>query len=199
MTLPKRKILNATRGVIASANMRYASPKQSQCITVNITPSGTTEVKDENLLVSYGQPPMIDENPYANLVLPNTVEEYERILSCKDKQNEARVEEKNRQLEALNLVIEIIKSNPILVDKFVIASEAQLFELIKLLTNTDLIEFKEKEIDVGCSCSFNSSLMYIEKIYVQIRDEVHYLKQKFPCIIRLLDEHKISYKIVKIN
>jgi hypothetical protein len=122
MSLPRSKVLSVTRGVVANAKLAYGSPKQSQNITVNIAPNGATEVKSENEeqniqpgFVHYG------ENPYSNLELPSSVEEYQNILFQKD-----------CEMKALNLIIEIIKSNPLIINKFIIANSETLLELIKL-------------------------------------------------------------------
>jgi hypothetical protein len=54
-------------------------------------------------------------------VLPSSVEEYQNILCQKD-----------NEVKALNLIIEIIKSNPLIINKLIIAHYETLLELIKL-------------------------------------------------------------------
>jgi hypothetical protein len=174
---------------MANAKLNYSSPKQSQHVTVNISPNGNAEIKNENELENEHREPIRANysNPYSNLELPTSVEEYCRIL-----------QEKDKQLEALNLIIEIIKSNPIVISKFIIADYESLIELIRLLTNSDSVEFTEKDFELGC-CGFTDKLFYIDKIFVRKGGEVYNLKYNFPDVVRVLDLHNLSVKIVKIN
>jgi hypothetical protein len=182
--LPKSKVLSVSKGMMCNAKFAYGSPKQSQHVTVNISPnSASSEISDTSeyqpVRVSYG-----DDNPYANLTLPATIEEYRCTLEHRD-----------RLVQASNVIIDIIKSNPLIMKKFIIAKYESLGELIRLLTNADHVEFNEKEIDIGC-CSSIGDLFYIDTIRVRVKDKTYYLKQKFPDVIQMLEDHKISHKIV---
>jgi hypothetical protein len=178
---------------MTNASLRYASPKQSQHVIVNVNPGGDTEVKGENELCEQTPQPVqpgyvsYQANPYSNLTLPASVEEYQNILYQKD-----------NEMKALNLIVDIIKSNPLIINKFIISHYETLLELIKLLTNAEDVEFTEKEIDVGCICSCDDKLFNIEKVFVKINNQIHNLKYSFPNVIQLLEQHKISYKIVKL-
>ena len=104
--IPKSKVLSVQKGVMANAKVNYGSSKQSQSVTVNI--QGNSEVKNDDIEVKYGDTkPTDDPNPYAHLSLPPDVN--------------TMLQEKDRYLEALNIIIHIIKSNPLIVNKFVIA------------------------------------------------------------------------------
>jgi hypothetical protein len=194
MTIPKSKVLSVSKGVMTNANLRYGSPKQSQNITVNIAPNGETRVRNENENDIPIQPPILEPgmvsygSPYANLTLPASVEEYQNILLHKD-----------HEVKALNLIIEIIKSNPLIVNKFIIAKSDSLLELIKLLTHADDVEFTEREIDVGCVCSCDDHLFNIDKIFIRKNNEVFNLKYHYQYVIQILESHRISIKITKIN
>jgi hypothetical protein len=191
MSLPRSKVLRNTKGIMTNASLRYASPKQSQSVIVNVNPNGETQIQNENELTEEPilKPGFVkyDANPYANLTLPNSVEEYQNILLHKDQEN-----------KALNLVIEIIKSNPLIINKFIIANSDTLLELIRLLTHADDVEFTEKDIDVGCICSCDDKLFNIEKIFIRKNDQIYNLKYSYLHVIQLLESHKISYRIVKI-
>jgi hypothetical protein len=102
-------------------------------------------------------------------------------------------------MKALNLIIEIIKSNPLIINKLIIANSDTLLELIRLLTHADDVEITEKDIDVGCLCSCDGSLFHVDKIFVKKQNTVYNLKYTFPNVIQLLESHKISLKIVKIT
>jgi hypothetical protein len=175
--LPKSKVLSVSKGMMCNAKFSYGSPKQSQSVTVNICPS--SDVNSEPVRVSYG-----DDNPYVNLTLPTNIDEYKCILEHKD-----------RLIQASNVIIDIIKSNPLIIKKFIIAKYESLGELIRLLTNADHVEFNQKEVDVGC-CSSVGDLFYIDSIRVIIKGNTYYLKHKYPEVIKTLEDHRISYKIV---
>jgi hypothetical protein len=199
MSLPKSKVLNVTKGMVANVSLRYGSPKQSQIITVNIQPNGETSIKNENEnedqplpnvcptqpgFVCYG-----DANPYANLLLPSSPEDFHNILFQKD-----------QQVRALNLIIDIITSNPLMVNKFVIAHYNTLNELIRLLTYSDEVEFTERtDIEFGCCGGAKDNLFYLDKIFVRKNNTVMNLKYSFPDVIRVLEEHKISIKLATMN
>jgi hypothetical protein len=104
------------------------------------------------------------------------------------------LEQKDKQMEALSLIIEIIRSNPLIVNKYIIAKHQYLNELIRLLTNSTEVEFIEKDIDPGCLCDC-SKLLYIDKIFVRKNNEIYNLKYHFDGVLKILEDNKISYKI----
>jgi hypothetical protein len=186
MSLPKSKILYANKSFVAQAKLAYGSQKQSQSVTVNISPDLKSEVESDPIKVSYKA---ADNNPYTNLELPSSVEEFKRIL-----------EQKDRIIQAFNLIIEIIKNNPLLINKYIIAEAGVLVELIKLLSNSNEVEIIEKDtnIDCSCTCSSASNLVLVDKIFVIRGGETLNLKYSFPDVIKTLDEHRISTKICTV-
>jgi hypothetical protein len=175
MSLPRSKVLSSSnKSIVTKASLAYASPKQSQNVTINVGHDKTVVENGQDR--SFGpqwhgpdqpistnpihiQYPPVDTtstyNPYQNLELPNSIDEYKMILEQKDK-----------QMEALSLIIEIVKSNPLIINKYIIAKHEYLNELIRLLTNGNEVEFIEKDSDVGCLCDC-SNLLYIDKIFVR--------------------------------
>jgi hypothetical protein len=192
MTIARSKVLSSSsKSIITKASLAYASPKQSQNVTINVGHDKTVVENGQDQPISTNpihiQYPPVDTtstyNPYQNLELPNSIDEYKMILEQKDK-----------QMEALGLIIEIIKSNPLIVNKYIIAKHQYLNELIRLLTNSTSVEFIEKDIDPGCLCDC-SNLLYIDKIFVRKNNEIYNLKYHFDYVIKILEEHRISYKI----
>ena len=118
MSIPKSKILSVQKGVMANTKVNYGSSKQSQSVTVNI--QGNHDKKNDDIVdVQYGEP--VVHSPYANLPPDiNTL-----------------LQDKDRQLEALNIVTYIIKNNPFIMNKYVIANYQDLLRLIQILTNAD--------------------------------------------------------------
>ena len=177
MTVPRSKVLNVSRSFVAQTKVNYAYPKQSQNLIVNIQ---NGEKKNESdVEVKYPNPN--EENPYANLQLPENVN---TILCSKD-----------RELQALKIIIDIIRNNPLIINHFIIADSNSILKLIQLLTNADEVSIVEKDFDIGC-CACSDPWIMIDKIFVIKNNETLNLKYSFPDVIKILDEHKISYKMV---
>ena len=135
--IPKSKVLSVQKGVMANAKVNYGSSKQSQSVTVNIV----KENDDGNSVpveVKYGeQKPTEEPNPYANLPPDLT----------------SIFQDKDRYIEAYKLIIKIMQTNPLIVNKLIVAEFQMLLRLIQLLTNADEVNIVEKDFDVGC-CVF---------------------------------------------
>ena len=83
--------------------------------------------------------------------------------------------------------------------KKIVAPEDVLCELIKLLTSATKVTIKYLlDDDIGCSCG---ALKYlpVDKIYVEKDGETYVLKYSFPDATKLLDDHRISTKLVVNN
>ena len=85
MSCPKSKVLTATRSFVANTSLKYASPQQSQNLTVNIQgpdkPAEGVDAKyDGNEMVT---PP----NPYKDLKLTDAPDGFEKMLMEKDRMN----------------------------------------------------------------------------------------------------------------
>jgi hypothetical protein len=183
--LPKSKVLNTSKSFVAQTKVASKMQKQSQTVTINVSPNERKCVEIENEKTSsLGETREAHEAGYENLELPNSVDEYKQILEHKD-----------RQVQALNIIIEIIKSNPLIVNKYIIANYQYMNELIKLLTNSSEVEFVEKDVDAGCVCNCDNVVM-VDKIFVRKNGEVYNLKYSFPDVIQILESHRISIKIV---
>ena len=171
MSIPKSKVLSVQKGVMANVTVNYSSSKQSQSATVSIQENH--EKKNDDIVeVQYGEP--VVHSPYANLPPDiNTL-----------------LQDKDRQLEALNIIIHIIKNNPLIMNKYVIANYQDLLRLIQLLTNADDVQIVEKDLEVGCVCSFANPIITIDKIYVIKHNESFIFKQSFTNVVRMFDEHK---------
>ena len=87
---PKSKV-TANRSFVTTANLRYASPKQTQNLTINVQsasdPNKEIDVKYDN--ETCPKPPVV-ENPYKDI---------------KDEDVEKLLLEKDRTIEAMNLII----------------------------------------------------------------------------------------------
>src|SRR5215469_7557020 len=178
MSIPKHKVLSVSKGFGINAQLSHKNQKQTQNVVVNINKSGEAIAE-----VKYGETPKaVSENPYAHLELPTNVEEFQRILTAKD-----------NNIQALNLIIHIIKSNPLMINNFVISYASDLEVLMKLLTGGDEVQIVPNDFEAGC-CSSGSCVM-IDKIFVAKNGETQNLKYNYPEVIRTLDEYRITYRM----
>ena len=139
-----------------------------------ITGDKARELTEEDLAkVSY---PPIETNPYANLT--------SREIMGLANEN-----------EALKLIIQMIQDNPLIVNKYVIADDTLLIQLVKLLTCADDVQIDAEDIGSGCSCGANV-YRKVNAIYVIVGNETKNLKYDYPKVIKDLGELRISTKFV---
>ena len=215
MTVPKSKVLSVSKGIMALANLTHNSPNVKQNVIVKnyVTPVvKEPETKTRNAVIDGVEDPNVvivepttnkDEkvsynNPYESL--PECAEErdlssIEDIRNAYNQLNET-IKEKENVAQALAIMLNLIENNPLIINKLIIAPADVLTELIKLLTSSDEVKINYLiDADVGCSCGINKYIA-IDKIYVIKNGETKILKYGYPDAIQLLDQHKISYKLV---
>ena len=96
--------------------------------------------------------------------------------------------------KALILIIELIQSNPLVINKIIIPTESAFKELILVLTGADECEIRYSE-DVSCGIS-SKKYRPVEDIIVIKHTEPKSLKYSHPDIIRLFDRFNISVKTI---
>ena len=107
--------------------------------------------------------------------------------------------EKENLAKALSIMLNLVENNPLIINKIIVAPSDILAELIKLLTSAEEVKINYiLDNDVGCSCS-SVKFIPIDKIYVIKNDETKILKYDYPDALQILDQHKISYKMVCNN
>lgn len=210
MSLPKSKMLSASKSIMAVASIKRdvsrTSQQQKQVVNVNIQPQpqpqpSTTvhypapyEVEEGITVVPQPQPTQPEqtttraspgpevrstENPYAQL----------NELQCLVKNNEVAV-------KALIMIIDILQSNPLIINKLIVAYSDSLKELIKTLTSADDVDIQLVD-EVGCFASSKYNL--IEDIYIINDNESVSLKYGYPDVMRLFDRFKISTKMIAVK
>ena len=102
--------------------------------------------------------------------------------------------EKDRQIEVLKLIINILQSNPIIVNKYIIADDELLERMIMLLANAEAVQIDAE--DVGTGCITRHVYRKIESIYVTVGGETKNLKYDFPSVMKTLKDLHISTKFV---
>ena len=99
-----------------------------------------------------------------------------------------------RQIEVLKLIIEIQQSNPLVVNKYIIADYEVLERMISLLCNAEAVQIDAE--DLGSGCMTKHVYRKVESIYVTVGGKTLNLKYDFPAVMKTLKDLHISTKFV---
>ena len=202
MSLPTSKILKASKSLVAAANIKNQSPstEQGQQQSVNIVVnSSTPDLRAQQKQINDFEERAIypdketngdeEENPYKNISLRD-LQDANKIQNDLSK----LIQEKDNIIKAESIIIDTYRSNPLIVNKFVVAEEETLSELIRLLTNASDVSIELADIE--CSC-FSASYQTIKRIYLTVEEQVYSLEM-CPAVMNFLEGFKISLNLVKI-
>ena len=221
MSVPKSKVLSsarnlsATKGVIALADVKVQSPSQSQIINLTVhsdkAVESSEEVQDRGALPkaeevkpvyprsdapgNYVPSTFNADNPYENLKTGAPKLDQDGTFTAESRINEltTQIQDQEKVVQALSLIIELLESNPLIINKYVIAKAETLEELITLLTGADSVEILTSDIECGCNQS--KAVAPVERIYVTKGGDIKQLKYDFPEALRMLETHRISTKL----
>jgi len=194
MSIPVSKILKASKSIMAIADLNHNSPSTQTSQNVNVvinTPQPDKSVSYPDKVVEAEQTASMnvsDSNPYSGL--PST-RDIEGAMKKTEEISES-IDDKENTIKALSLIIDILQSNPLIVNKFVIAELETLQELIRLLTSSDKVEIDCNDIE--CSCT-KVKYRTIKRIYITKDNELYNIQQ-CPVILKLFDNYKISLMFV---
>ena len=200
MSLPTSKILKSSKSIMAIADIKSNSPttQQAQNVQIVVSPTYTDkkvvypDVNNEQTRDTIREQQASD-NPYSGLPNePNVVNRGIESAMKKTEEITESIEEKDNTIKALSLIIEIIQSNPLIVNKYVVAEMETLAELIRLITSSDNVEIDCDDIE--CTCS-KTKYRIIKRIFITKGGEVYGIAQ-CPVILRLFDNFKISLNLV---
>ena len=224
MSLPKSKMLSASRAIMAIANKsresREITHKSIQNQTVNINLQRTENPNPTPITASYppipDMHPAIDPgilNPSANGVcptFPSVAPIVERSVSIEPEtpvQNTTNtnyadelntlynmVNNYETVAQALILIIDLIQSNPLRINKYIVPNEKTFRDLICVLTNAEDVDIKRVE-EVGCTLS-SKKYDLIDDIFVITDGDPKSLKYGYPEVARLFDRFNISLKMI---
>ena len=218
MSIPKSKMLSASRAIMAIANRtretREISNKTVQNQTVNITLPRNPETPIQHpTIVSYPQIPTIpDTLPIPDPMFASVAPVAERSVSIEPEtpvqnstNNNATTNEDLINLynilnnyetvaKALILIIDLIQSNPLKINKYIVPTEKTFRELICVLTNAEDVDIKRVE-EVGCTLS-SKKYDLIDDIFVITDGDPKSLKYGYPEVARLFDRFGISIKMI---
>ena len=210
MSIPTSKILKANKSLVATASLKHMSPeyenKQQQSVSLvinnNSSPDLTKAVAYPDVdaaqsTTSNNETPQTQvshfdlesDNPYKNL---QTRDLASAEANTKDLQS--LISEKDNVIKAQAIIIDMFQNNPLIVNKYIIATEETLVELIKLLTGAETVEIELADLE--CSCT-TPKYAVIKKIFLTVKGEIYSI-ELCPAVIRLFETYKISLMLVSI-
>ena len=221
MSLPKSKMITASRAIMAlAAKGKYhvddsCRAIQNQTVTVNVqqhptvtaTSSPASVITNTNPRSSVQEPQPssfqepVEEPPVIerDIVLEPEQPDVTTDTTTKDFYEELDnlhtiVNNYEAVAKALILIIELLQSNPLKLNKIIVPTEPAFKELIMILTGADDVEIRYSE-DIACGIS-SRKYRVIEDIIVVHKQEPKSLKYSHPDIIRLFDRFNISIRMI---
>jgi len=206
MSIPHSRLLSVSKGIGAAAEFHSNSPNSTQVVNVNINKqTNERSAPPDPTIVTYtsdspapANAPITDVNPPANAspYVPVDVSPYADVKkAAPPSNNEELLQYKDNVIEALSTMLQIVENNPLIVNKYIIASAQDLTQLIKLLTGADNVQLNLNN-DIECSCTGSTNYSTIDKIYIIKGGETLNFKYSFPDANKILDDHHISVKLV---
>ena len=222
MSIPKSKMLSASRAIMAIANKTRESREiahksiQNQTVNINLQRSENSGYSVHRAAESPSYPsiPDVQETPTYQpfpSVAPGAIGPVvqERSVSIEP---ETPVQPSNNNYanelnslynlvnnyetvaQALILIIDLIQSNPLTINKYIVPNENTFRDLICILTNAEDVDIKRVE-DVGCTLS-SKKYDLIDDIFVISDGDPKSLKYGYPEVARLFDRFNISLKMI---
>ena len=99
-----------------------------------------------------------------------------------------------REINVLKLIIDIQHSNPMIVNKYIIADDEALGKMVGLLCNASEVHLDADDVGVGCITK--KTYRKVHSIYVVVNGETLNLKYDFPAVMKTLKDLHISTKFV---
>lgn len=143
------------------------------------------------LTIEHAQPPVAPAEPTVVHYQPpeELPQQAERDIDLT-----ADIAQKEKQIEILELLLQIYEHNPLIVNSLVVCKAQDLMQLIKLITDAEKVEIM-LDTDKTCQCS-QSKFSYIESIFVTKDGKSVDFKYGFNDKYTLLIKHSISLKVV---
>ena len=99
-----------------------------------------------------------------------------------------------RENQVLKIIIDILHSNPLVINKYIIADDELLIEIIRLLCNADEVQLDAD--DLGSGCISKKTYRKVNSIYVCTGGKTLNLKYDYPSVMKCLKDLHISVKYV---
>ena len=138
-------------------------------------------------------------NPITNINVnsqsPETKVQYQSPSETpKSETKDAEKEALLREINVLKLIIEIQHSNPIVVNKYIIADDEVLGKMVGLLCDASEVHLDAEDVATGCLTK--KVYRKVNSIYVVVNGETLNLKYDFPAVMKTLKDLHISTKYV---
>ena len=190
MSIPTSKILKASKSLVAAASVSHQSPTleqgQQQHVNIVVNSSSPDLLKEQKVHYGEGEADQ-EQNPYKNLSARDlasaeqAVEEMSKVIT-----------EKDNIIKAFSLIIDLYKNNPLIINKYLIADQSTLKELIQLLTAAESVNIQLADIECTC-CSTNYRT--IKRIYITSNNEIYSIEM-CPAVLQILENYAISITFV---
>lgn len=182
----QKRVLRKQTGLINDIGLKAGCSRstQSQVFNLNIVPDKTNPTQIRSI-----------EEPQATEDVPVIYDDQASQVEADEILNELKqqISDRDKMCQALSLIIEILENNPIIINKWVVADDQTLKQLILLLTDADEVDIQIGDIDCGCSQTKYSN---IQCIYVIKDGTAQNFKYSCPNACRILDTHRISTNLV---
>ena len=99
-----------------------------------------------------------------------------------------------RENAVLKLIIDIQHSNPMIVNKYIVADDQTLTKMVGLLCNATEVHLDAEDIGVGCVSK--KTYRKVHSIYVTVDGKIKNLKYDFSDVMKILKDLHISTKFV---
>ena len=195
MSLPKSKMLSASKSIMAIATVKRDIQKQNQkqVVNVNVNPPPQPQVNvvypkpyeiDEGITVVPATPPQPQPQPpqQTRAADTKTLDELHEMLN--NSENVAK---------ALIMIIDIMQSNPLIINKLIVPYKQPFIDLVQTLTDADDVDIQFND-DVGCFAS--NKYKVVDDVYIIKNGDTQSLKYGFPEVLRLFDRFNISTKMI---
>jgi hypothetical protein len=210
MSIPKSKMISASKAIMAlAAKGKYqldescrAIPNQTVTVNVQQHPTITTTATPASVITNTDPHTPQPQPPVTEPVVVERDVVLEETGAAKDFYEEldslhAIVNNYETVAKALILIIELLQSNPLKLNKIIVPTEPAFRELILVLTQADDVEIRYSE-DIACGIA-SRKYRVIEDIIVVHNQEPKSLKYSHPDIIRLFDRFNISIRMIARN
>ena len=176
-----RKTGTINVGVNPITNINVSTPNQAPTGISNPLPS-----------LNYPDPNFPSVAPVATEVQYKTPEELDAEAAAR--QDLAEKEALLREINVLKLIINIQHSNPMIVNKYIVADDDALGKMVGLLCNASEVHLDAEDVGVGCVS--RKTYRKVNSIYVVVNGETLNLKYDFPAVMKQLKDLHISVKYV---
>ena len=208
MSLPKSKVLSASKAIMSiAAAAKYRSDEnvkaiQKQTVNINVNHSAPVQAPTPAQIITTPTPAPVQAPAPVQEPQPEIIERDIILEPAQAQSHEADLEHLYSMLnnyetvaKALIMIIDLIESNPLIVNKIIVPTEASFKELVIVLTGAEDVEIRYVE-DIGCT-AFSKKYRFVEEIIVVKDAEAKAMKYSYPDVTRLFDRFNISTKMIQ--